>query len=168
MFCGFVLPCLVDFSYISLASSSPNARLWGLWSRIGRACHSFTESHALCSSFLFLAHVLQAVPECWLRPPGCIAGDKWRLLISEQHTSLACYHLLSFHYMPAELSNPFPLCLPEQMTSLMLIKTIKSHKSCRVLNRILFLQREALKFYNFPVRRIPVGMIRFCLRNFAA
>lgn len=117
--------------------------------------------------FSFSGTCPEAVPERWLRQPGCVAGDKWRLLISEQHTSLACYHLLSFHYMPAVLSNPFPLCLPEQMTSLMLIKTIKSHKSCRVLNRILFLQREALKFYNFPVRRIPIGMSQFCLRNFA-
>ncbi len=88
---------------------------------------------------LFLFSFSGTCPECWLRQPGCIAGDKWRLLIPEQHTSLACYHLLSFHYMPAVLSNSFPLCLPEQMTSLMLIKTIKSHKSCCVLNRVLFL-----------------------------
>lgn len=51
---------------------------------------------ALCSSCAFLALVLQLVPECWLRAAGCSARDKWRLLISEQHTHrwlvITCYH----------------------------------------------------------------------------
>ncbi len=89
-----VLSCLVDFSYISLASSSPNARLWGLWSRIGCACPFFTEIHALCSSFLFLAHVLNADSDS-LAALQEINEDYWFLSSTHHWLVITCYHSIT-------------------------------------------------------------------------
>ncbi len=67
----------------------------GLWSRIGRACPSFTESHALCSSFLFWhmsckpflnadSDRLAALQE--------INEDYWFLSSTHHWLVITCYH----------------------------------------------------------------------------